>query len=122
MPLKNLVTGYINLNKHYPQLVKAILDNPYIYGGEDRLDAEIIRGSENILAKVGAGGLCVALNTKTNECFAAKMNDASMPARRILVLDVLQRLGWSKLSYDDNIKTLNGKSVGKIVVTIRNIF
>lgn len=109
MPLNNLVKGFKNLNEKYPQIVNAILKNPYIYGGINRLDTEIIQKT-GMLAKVGAGGLCVVLDTKLNDGFAVKMFDASMSARRIAVLD---KLG---LEYDNKIRTLSGKVVGEIRV------
>lgn len=109
MPLNNLVKGFKNLNQQYPQIVNAILKNPYIYGGINRLDTEIIQKT-GMLAKVGAGGLCVVLDTKNNDGFAVKMFDASMSARKIAVFD---KLG---VEYDNKIKTLSGKVVGKIRV------
>ena len=118
MPLHNLVKGYINLNKKYPELVKAIKENPYIYGGENRLDTEIIQNSEGLIAKVGAGGLCVVLNTETNEAFAVKMHDANTEARRFAVFEILKMLGWADIELDKNIKTISGKIVGKINVFI----
>lgn len=110
MPLNNLVKGFKNLNQQYPQIVNAVLKNPYIYGGINRLDTEIIQKT-GMLAKVGAGGLCVVLDTKRNDGFAVKMFDASMSARRIAVLD---KLG---VEYDNKIRTLSGKVVGKIIVS-----
>ena len=62
LPLYNLLIGFKNLSKEYPGLVQAITDNPYIYGGENRLDTEIMQNSKGILAKVGAGGLCVVIH------------------------------------------------------------
>lgn len=115
MPLKHLVIGYKNLCKNYPKIVNAIINNPYIYGGEDRLDTEIITGTNDLIAKVGAGGLCVVYNIKHGEGFAVKVNSASMPARKIVVLNMINKLDWGKIEYDHNIKTLNGKIVGKIV-------
>lgn len=115
MPLKNLVIGYLNLNKRYPEIVKAILANPYIYGGEDRLDTEIIQNSSGIMAKVGAGGLCTVLNTKINECFVIKSDDASNPARKAAVLEYLKKLNWANINYDKTIKTISGKIVGEII-------
>lgn len=121
MPLANLVKGYANLHINYPQIVSAILSNPYIYGGENRLDTEIIQNSENLIAKVGAGGLCVVYNIKEHQGFAVKMNDASMEVRRIAVLEILKKLGWADILYDNEIKTLSGKVVGEITVTNCNI-
>lgn len=116
MPLKNLVKGYENLNRNYPQIVNAIMNYPYLYGGENRLDTEIIQKSDGLMAKVGAGGLCVVFNTKTEEGFALKMNDANMEARRIAVIEYINKLGWAKIDYDNQIRTLNGKIVGEIVI------
>ena len=114
MPLKNLVIGYKNLYKNYPQLVRAIMENPYIYGGENRLDTEIIQNSKDLIAKVGAGGLCIVYNTKLDDGFVVKMHDANNNARRIIVLEIINNLGWAKIDFDKTIKTLNGKIVGKI--------
>ena len=116
MPLANLIKGYKNLCIKYPEIASAIISNPYIYGGEDRLDTEIIQNSKNIIAKVGAGGLCVVYNLDSKKGFAVKMNDASMPARRIAVFEILKRLGWAEIFYDNKIKTLSGKVVGEIKV------
>ena len=116
MPLCNLVKGYGNLCKNYPEIVSAILSNPYIYGGENRLDTEIIQNSRDLIAKVGAGGLCVVYNIEKNQGFAVKINDASMEARRIAVSEILKNLGWADIPYDNKIKTLNGKVVGEIIV------
>ncbi|MCM1004631.1 MAG: asparaginase [Candidatus Gastranaerophilales bacterium] len=115
MPLNNLVKGFKNLNEKYPQIVNAILKNPYIYGGENRLDTEIIEKTE-LLAKVGAGGLCVVFNQKLNDGFAVKMFDASMPARRFAVFDMINRLGWANVEIDNKIRTLSWKIVGEVKV------
>lgn len=116
MPLSNLITGFKNLNKNYPQIVNAILNHPYIFGGENRLDTEIIQNTEGLIAKVGAGGLCVVYNTKLNDGFAVKMYDASMPARRFAVLETINRLGWGKIEFDKTIKTISGKKVGEVKI------
>lgn len=116
MPLKNLVIGYKNLCEKYPQIVNSIMKTPYLYGGENRLDTEIIQKSDCLIAKVGAGGLCVVYSINLNEGFAVKINDASMEARRIAVLEYLKRLGWADISYDNKIRTLNGKIVGEITL------
>ena len=116
MPLYNMLVGYINLLK-YDKIIRAISDYPYIYGGENRLDTEIIEKTDGIIAKVGAGGLCIVVNTRKKDAFAVKINDCSMEARRYAVLEMINRLGWGNIKYDNNIKTIQGKIVGKIVVT-----
>ena len=115
MPLYNMLIGYINLLK-YDKIINAIKNNPYIFGGENRLDTEIIQKSDNLIAKVGAGGLCVVLNLEKKNAFVVKINDCSMEARRFAVLDYINKLGWANISFDRSIKTIQGKIVGEIVV------
>ena len=117
MPLYNLTKGFISL-LDYPQIISSIKENPYIFGGENRLDTEIIQNSENLIAKVGAGGLCVVLNFKEKDAFALKINDCSAEARRIAVLEIINRLGWADIKYNKKIKTLSGKIVGSVGVTL----
>ena len=121
MPLKNIVTGYINLflNPKYEQIKNAYLKFPKIIGGENRLDTIIIEnGKNNLIAKVGAGGLCVVLNLKEKDAFIVKINDCSENTRKIVVFETLKRLGWADISYDNTIKTLSGKVVGNIVAEL----
>ena len=116
MPLRNLVQGYMNL-LNYPRILNAIKINPYIFGGEGRTDTEIIKRTENLIAKVGAGGLCVVLNVRERNAFAVKIHDANMDARRFALYEIINRLGWGELRYDNRIKTNSGKVVGQIVVS-----
>lgn len=118
MPLKNMLIGFINLftDTKYEKITNAFLENPYIIGGENRLDTEIIQNTENIVAKVGAGGLCIVVNLEKKDGFVIKMDDASMAARRIAVFEMINRLGWGKINYDSTIKTIAGKKVGDIIV------
>lgn len=116
MPLYKMLVGYINLLK-YDKIINSILKNPYIYGGENRTDTEIIQKTDGILAKVGAGGLCIVLNTKIKDAFVVKINDCSMEARRFAVLEMINRLGWGKIDFDNKIKTISGKIVGEVIVS-----
>ncbi len=117
MPLKNLVRGYINL-LNYPQILNAIKSNPYIFGGEDRIDTAIIQNSENLIAKVGAGGLCVVLNVKEKNALAVKIHDASTEARKFAVLELINKLGWGNIKCDNSIRTIAGKIVGQVVISL----
>ena len=117
MPLKNLAQGYVQLME-YPQILQAIKANPYIFGGEGRTDTEIICKTENLIAKVGAGGLCVVLNVQECNAFVVKINDASMEARRFALFEIINRLGWGEIKYDNRIKTIAGKVVGQVGVSI----
>ena len=115
MPLMNMLTGFLNLfcNEKYSKIKNAFLDNPYIIGGEDRLDTKVMQNSPNCVAKVGAGGLCIVVNTKTNEGFIVKILDSDMNAREFVVLNILKQLGWSNIEIDASIKTLHNQVVGK---------
>lgn len=117
MPLKNMLIGYKNLLNYTP-IIQAIRNNPYFFGGENRLDTEIIEKTDNLIAKVGAGGLCIVFNIKAKEGFVVKINDCSMEARRIAVLELINSLNWANLEFDKTIKTLHGQVVGNIQVNL----
>ena len=116
MPLKNMVIGYKNLLNNYPQIIRAIKNHPYIYGGENRTDTEIIQGTDNLIAKVGAGGLCIVLNIIEKKAFAVKVDDCSYDARKAAVYELIKQLGWGNLHYNNTIRTIQEKIVGKIEV------
>lgn len=120
MPLENILKGFINLfcDEKYEKIKRAYLDNPYIIGGEDRLDTEVIQNSKGLVAKVGAGGLCVVVNTKEKDGLIVKINDCNMDTRRLVVFEALNRLGWSDYRCDKSIKTLHGETVGEIVIDL----
>ncbi len=117
MPLKNMLIGYKKLLNYTP-IIQAIRNNPYFFGGENRLDTEIIEKTDNLIAKVGAGGLCIVFNIKTKEGFVVKINDCSMEARRIAVLELINSLNWANLEFDKTIKTLHGQIVGNITLIL----
>ena len=120
MPLDNILHGYLNLfcNPKYEKFKNAFLNNPYIIGGEDRTDTKIIENSEGLVAKVGAGGLCVVVNTIEQEAFVVKISDCDMKARELVVLQIMKNLKWADIESDKTIKTLHGQNVGEIVVSI----
>ena len=115
MPLQNMLIGYKNLLQ-YEKIINAIQKYPYIFGGENRLDTEIIEKTQGLIAKVGAGGLCIVFNVKEQVGFVVKINDCSMEARRFAVLEMINRLGWGNIEFDKTIKTLHGQVVGEIIV------
>ena len=120
MPLKNIVKGYLNLfcNSKYGKIKDAFLNYPYIIGGENRTDTMIIQNCQNIIAKVGAGGLIVVINTKQKEGFTVKICDANMEAREIAATDYINKLGWGKINLSHEIKTNHGDVVGQIKTLI----
>ena len=113
MPLSHLAQGFVKLLE-YPQIINSIKNNPYIFGGENRTDTEIIQKTDDLIAKVGAGGLCVVLNIKEKRAFALKINDCFYDARRFALFETINRLGWGNIEYDKTIKTIAGKVVGTI--------
>jgi L-asparaginase II len=120
MPLKNMLKGFINLfsNEKYIKLKKAFLENPYIIGGENRLDTEIMENSKGLIAKVGAGGLCIVINPNLNDGIIVKIIDSNMETRRLVVFEALNLLGWSDYKVSKDIKTLHDEIVGEIKVNI----
>lgn len=120
MPLENMVKGYINLfcNQKYEKIKNAFLDNPYIIGGENRTDTKIIQNSNNLIAKVGAGGLIIVVNIESEEGFALKICDANMEAREAVAIDLINNLHWGNIKRESAIYTNHGDVVGTIVSLI----
>lgn len=120
MPLQNMAKGFLNMfcSDKYIKIKNAILNNPYIMGGEDRTDTKIIENSENLIAKVGAGGLCIVVNTVTEEAMVVKISDCDMKAREIVVLEALRNMHWADIKSVTEIKTIHGDIVGHIVTCL----
>lgn len=115
MPLENIIKGYLKLFccSRYEKIKFAFLNKPYIIGGEERTDTKIMNTSENIVAKVGAGGLCTIVNTKTEEGFIVKISDCDMKAREFIVIELLKKLQWTDINISNQIKTLHNEVVGQ---------
>lgn len=120
MPLQNMAKGFLNMfcSDKYSKIKNAILNNPYIFGGENRTDTKIIENSEGLIAKVGAGGLCVVVNTNTEEAMVVKISDCDMKAREIVTLDAIRNMHWADIKTDYEIKTIHGDIVGQIITTL----
>ncbi len=137
MPLSNMLQGYLNLflDPKYEKIKNAFLNHPYIIGGEDRLDTKIMTSiplnkggcpegtggicnhSNGLIAKVGAGGLCIVVNPQVEEAFIVKISDSDMKAREIAVADYLKKLCWAgvnDIEISREIKTLHGEVIGEI--------
>ena len=122
--LYELAKGYLNLftGEKYTKILNAFKANPYIIGGRERLDSEIINCNNNLIAKVGAGGLCVVVNTKKQQALIVKTCDAGLNARSLITIFALQQLNWLTQNQIQNsdiqrifspeIKTLHGETVG----------
>ena len=121
MPLANIVKGYLNLftDPKYEKIKNAFLNHPYIIGGENRTDTKIIsEGERKLIAKVGAGGLCVVVNTELEEGFIIKICDSNMEAREIAAIDLINNLHWGHIEISHEIKTLHSDIVGEIKTLI----
>lgn len=116
MPLENLVEGYLNLfcNSKYERLKNAFLNHPYIIGGENRTDTKIIEGTENLIAKVGASGLCVVVNVELEEAFVVKICDTDMTAREFVTIDLINNLHWGNIELSHEIKTHTNDVIGEV--------
>ncbi len=120
MPLENMGKGYLKLfcSDEYKKIRDAFLHHPYIIGGESRTDTKIIENSTNLVAKVGAGGLCIVVNIEKEECLVVKISDCDMKAREFVVIDSLKNLHWADIPIDYTIKTLHGEVIGEVVTTL----
>lgn len=126
MPLENMVKGYLNLflDEKYSKIKNGFIKNPYLIGGEDRLDTAIISANPKLIAKVGAGGLCIVINLETKEGLIVKILDCDMTARAICLIEALKQLGWLdkkmlehkliKAQNEKDILTHQGEKVGKV--------
>ncbi len=97
MPHHNMGVGFLNLllNPKYSPLKNAIAQNPYIIGGNNRLDSEIIAASGGkLIAKVAAEGVCIVANLELRQVLVVKIIDADSKARSIVTIDSLIKLGW----------------------------
>ncbi|MDR1167826.1 MAG: asparaginase [Heliobacteriaceae bacterium] len=115
MPLHKMLNGYLNLflNPKYEKIKNAFLDYPYIIGGENRLDTKIMEAS-GLIAKVGAGGLCIVVNLAAEEALIVKISDADAKARETAVVHALKTLRWADIEISREIKTLLGEVIGEI--------
>ena len=126
MPLENMVRGFLNLflDEKYSKIRDAFVENPYIIGGEDRLDTAIMTANKKLIAKVGAGGLCMVINLDTKEGLIVKIMDCDMKARAIALIEALKQLGWLgesmiehpliKSQNKTDILTIHGEKIGEV--------
>ncbi len=93
----NMGVGFLNLflNPKYEPLKLAMSQNPYITGGNGRLDSEIIAASGGrLIAKVAAEGVCIVINTGAKQVLVVKILDADFKARSVSVIESLNQLKW----------------------------
>lgn len=127
MPLENMVKGYLNLflDEKYVKIRDAFVQNPYLIGGEDRFDTAIMQANNNLIAKSGAGGICIVVNLEKKEGFVIKIMDSDMKTRAICTIETLKQLGWLNVEMLENdlikaqnqtdILTLHGEKIGAAI-------
>jgi len=118
LPLRNIAKGYLNLflDEEYKVIRDAFLRYPVLIGGKGRTDTKIMRANNELIAKVGAGGLLAVLNLESREILLIKMSQENNQVREVTASKILMQLGWigkPLCSYD--IFTFAGKKVGEYV-------
>ena len=128
LPLYKMGVGFLNLflDKNYENIKKTFQKNPFLIGGNERLDTEIIKTScGNLISKTAAGGLCVTINLEKEQALVVKILDADTTARSIAIIEALKQLKWLseeelktpeiKNLYNLKIKNLKNQPVGEII-------
>lgn len=100
LPVENIIKAYFNLfnNSKYDFIFESILKNSYLYGGFNRFDSEIIKMSNSkLFAKVGAGGFVLVYNFEKKQILLVKMAQNNNEARKLVTLDILNKLKWLQI-------------------------
>lgn len=115
--LEGLTKGFYNLfcTHEYEDIKQALIKKPYLIGGKDRPDTQIMELNHKLIAKAGAGGLMSIVNTETNEVLTFKIIDADMKARSIIAIETMIKIGWLDINSID--KKLLDNSLNKTVTT-----
>ena len=80
-------------------------------------NTQIIENTKNVIAKVGACGLCVIVNIEKQEAVIIKIADSNMEARFYTAFEVLKQLNWlenNSIIENREIKTLDDEVIGII--------
>lgn len=127
LPIRNIAVMFSNFtqepNKNYKRIIKAMTTHPYLIGGINQLDSEIIKNSNGkLLAKVGAEGIIIV--AYKGNSLVVKIADGSQQVRSFTTLKILTKLGWLKRNDIKNsileeiltgeIKNHNGVTIGKL--------
>lgn len=119
LPHYKMGVGFLNLflDKNYELLKKAFQENPFLIGGNKRLDSEIIKASSGkLISKVAAEGLCITVNLEQQQALIVKILDADQSARSIATIEALKQLKWLSEEEINNNEIKNWKNhvVGEI--------
>ncbi len=114
LPVRNLLKAYFNYFQTNNAFINAILKEPYIYGGYDRLDTEIIQKSKRkLFAKVGAGGFILIYNFKEDMILLIKLAQNNNHARKLITYDILNKLNWYKSDIEEYEYNQKNQKVAK---------
>lgn len=131
LPVINIAKMFSNFSKgrdkNCTRIISAMTKNPFYSGGISQIDTEIIKQTKGrLLAKVGAEGIIVVFHK--GNCAVVKIVDGSQRARSFVVLKLLLKLRWLKITEIKNspleeiskglIKNHSGKIVGKMVLSL----
>lgn len=126
LPLEEQTKGFLNLfcAEKYSIIKDAFLKHPYLIGGHDRQDTDIMTHTHGICAKAGAGGLLSICNLNTAEAVTIKLIDADMKARILVAIELLKQLNWADKNSINNLLNIysnivtaeNGEYVGRYEV------
>lgn len=117
LPLQNIAIGLSKVFEEHEIFLKAFRENPFLIGGTGWLDTDIISSTKGeIIAKVGAEGLCFAYNPQNKQSIVVEIDDSDKHARALVMFETMRRLGWIKqenIPVSGDIKLLNGDIIGK---------
>ncbi len=91
MTLQDLMRGFLNVPG---RILDAMREFPYIIGGAGKLDTKIMSLPAGLVAKNGAGGLCVVANPSVGRAFAVKIADENPHTREVVAMEMIKDLGW----------------------------
>jgi L-asparaginase II len=125
MPFENMCRGFLNCFENYSQIKEAMSQKPYMMGGHNRIDSEIVFATKGrLIAKVGAEGLCMVYNSELHQTLLVNILDSNEQARAVVLIQAMLDLGWIskdeiennplKSLFEKQVKTQSGDVVGEI--------
>ncbi len=116
LPVKNVIKAYFNFfhDDKYKIIIESIIKNPYLFGGYNRQDSEIITLSKGkLFAKVGAGGFIIIYNFKEDEILLIKLAQNNNEARKLITLNILNKINWIKSEVENYEYNQKNQKVAK---------
>lgn len=98
LPHYNMCVGFLNLlfDQKYKYIIHAMHQNPYIVGGNGKIDTEVMTTFPGkFISKVAAEGVCIIVNLDKKKALLIKIADSDHKARSIAVWNMLDKLRWT---------------------------